>query len=192
MKHVTLTLAILVVATASAQVANKQYNQFHLYTHNAAEDDIVATPLNITITTKVLYNAIPDGYHVTFTKSLIGKTVEEVEQQTIILVDNLVKELRYLHITKKDVVLDVVAIDPIFNINIQETSENTPLGYKVTENIMFSIKSISDIAPLSKKCLDFGIYDIINTEAFILSSKPIYDSLSTKAIEVLDQKKKTA
>lgn len=174
----------------SAQVLNKHYNQLAI--QSQGEDDVIATEKSINIITKVLYNAVPDGYHVTFTKSFIGKTVEDVELETNSLVDRLLKTLHPLNISSKDVVLDVIALDPIFNMNINEPAASTPSGYKVTENITFNIKSISTIAPLSKKCLDFGIYDLINTEAYLKDSKIIYDSLSAKAIELLDMKKKSS
>lgn len=192
MKIVVFTFAMLVAYTASSQLANKQYNQSSVVRHESREEDIVASENKISIITKVLYNAVPDGYHVTFTKSFIGKSVEDVELQMNTIVDKLIKEIHDLNITKKDVAVDIVSLDPIFNINLQEPAENSPLGYKITENITFNVKSISAIGPLSKKCLDYGIFDLINTEAYLLDSKPIYDSLANKAVEMLELKKKSA
>lgn len=185
-------LSMLVTFTASSQLANKQYNQNHTIRHEGREQDMVASENSISIITKVLYNAVPDGYHVTFTKSFIGKSVEDVEIQMNTMVDKLIKEIHDLNITKKDVVVDIVSLDPVFNINLQESSESAPLGYKITENITFNVKSISAIGPLSKKCLDYGIFDLINTEAYLLDSKPIYDSLASKGAEILEMKKMSA
>jgi uncharacterized protein YggE len=191
MKNRIAPLALLVSLAAHGQLANKQYNQTHTAVHQIGEDDIVASENSVSIVTKVLYNAVPDGYHVTYTKSFLGKTVEEVELQMNTLVDKLIKEIHSSNITKKDAVVDIVSLDPVFNISLQEPAENAPIGYKVTENITFDIKSISAIGPLSKKCLDFGIFDLINTEAYLLDSKPVYDSLSDKAVELLEMKKRS-
>lgn len=191
MKRILFPLAMLTVHVSIAQLPNKQYTQHNRAVHEGAEKDIIASENQVSIITKVLYNAVPDGYHVTFTKSFIGRSVEDVELQMNTVVEKLVKDVQSLNITKKDIAVDMVSLDPVFNINLQEPTETNPLGYKITQNITFNVKSIASIGPLSKKCLDYGIFDLINTEAYIFDSKPIYDSLYNKAAEVLEMKKKS-
>ncbi|MFY9307651.1 MAG: SIMPL domain-containing protein [Bacteroidia bacterium] len=191
MKRIAFPLVMLTIVTCEAQLPNKQYNQHNRAVHESAEKDIVASENQVSIITKVLYNAVPDGYHVTFTKSFIGKSVEDVELQMNTIIEKLIKDVQSMNISKKDVSVDIVSMDPIFNINLQEPAETNPLGYKVTQNITFNVRNISFIGPLSKKCLDYGIFDLINTEAYIFDSKVIYDSLYNKAVEILEMKKKT-
>ncbi|HXC05838.1 MAG TPA: hypothetical protein VNZ86_13845 [Bacteroidia bacterium] len=118
-----------------AQLSNKAYNNQRNGNLPGAEKEIVAEENTIAITTKVIYNAIPDGYHVTYTKSFIGKSVADVEQQ------------------------------------------------------MNRVKTIDAIRELSHTCLEYGIYDMIGAQAYLEDSKKIYDSLSAKAVQVLDMKK---
>lgn len=190
MKNRALIFAILFSFTANCQILNKEYQQISNIRKPCSQDDITATENSVSIVTKVIYNAVPDGYHVTYTKSFIGKSVEEVELQMNTVVENLIKDLKTIDIAKKDVVIDIIALDPIFNVSINGSNENVPVGYKVTENITFNIKSISTMGLLAKKCLDFGIFDLINAEAYLKDSKPIDDSLHNKAVELLEMKKK--
>ncbi len=151
------------------------------------ENEIVATETSISIITKVIYNAIPDGYHLTYTTAFIGKTVEEVEAKMTKKIDSLTNKVSALQISKKDVVADVIALDPIFDFNLDD---QTPIGYKVVENITFNIKNISVVREVAKICLDFKIYDLINAQAYFLNSKSVYDSLANKTIQILNMKKK--
>lgn len=190
MKYKALLFTSLFIGTAHSQIMNKQYQQIGSIAKPCSKDDITASENMISIATNVIYNAIPDGYHVTYTKSFIGKTVEDVEAQLNTSAINLTKAVQALDITKRDVVVDILSLDPIFNITLSEPSENMPIGFKVTENITFNIKNISTLGALSKKCLEFGIFDLINTEAYLLDSKVIYDTLYSKAVEILEMKKK--
>jgi uncharacterized protein YggE len=190
MKHRALLFAVLFTLTANCQIVNKQYQQTSNIRKQCGQDDIIATENNISITTKVIYNAIPDGYHVTYTKSFIGKSVADVETQMNAVINNLIKDLQSMDITKKDVVVDIISLDPVFNVSLNESNESAPMGYKVTENITFNIKSISTMGALAKKCLDFGIFDLISAEAYLVDSKIIYDSLYNKSVELLEMKKK--
>ncbi|MFI5148182.1 MAG: SIMPL domain-containing protein [Bacteroidia bacterium] len=173
-----------------AQLVNKAYNNQRNGSMPGAEKEIVAEENTIAITTKVIYNAIPDGYHVTYTKSFIGKSVADVEQQMNRKADSLIRAARKLSISEKDIVVDIVSLDPIFNFNQNDSTLNIPLGYKISENITFNIKTIDAIRELSHTCLEYGIYDMIGAQAYLEDSKKIYDSLSAKAVQVLDMKKK--
>jgi len=79
-------------------------------------------------------------------------------------------------------------MDPIFNFN--QNDSMPPMGYKITQNITFNIKSLSVLRQLHKTCLVFGIHDIIDARAYLNNSKPIYDSLAFKTKQILDMKKK--
>ncbi len=179
MKNLTLSFAMLIGLTANCQMVNKQYNQERNKNFFNNENEIVATENSISIITKVIYNAIPDGYHITYTTSFIGKSVEDVEYRMNIKIDSLIKKVHDLKMSRKDIVVDVISLD-----------DSIPIGYKIVENITFNIKGISVIRELSKTCLKYGIYDLINAQAYLDNSKIIYDSLSDKTVEILNMKKK--
>ncbi len=187
MKTLTFALIMLIGLSAKSQVVNKRYNQERNKTIFNNENEIVATDNSISIITRVIYNAIPDGYHITYTTSFIGKSVEDVEERMNGNMDNLVKKAATLQLAKKDIVVDLISLDPVFDVNRNDT---VPNGYKIIENITFNIKSISNIRELSKLCLEFGIYDLVAAQAYLEDSKNIDDSLSGKTVQVLDTKKK--
>ena len=178
---------MIVTLSADCQTINKQYNQERSKSFFNNENEIVATENNISIITKVIYNAVPDGYHITYTTSFIGKSVKDVEYKMNTKIDSLVKKVSSMKMSRKDIVVDVISLDPIFDFN---RDDSVPSAYKIAENITFNIKSMGVIRELSKTCLDFGIYDLIDAQAYLDNSKKIYDSLSDKTVEILDMKKK--
>ena len=187
MKKILFSTLLLIGLTAMSQNVNKQYNQERNKTFFTNENEIVATANTISIVTKVIYNAVPDGYHITYTTSFIGKSVQDVEEKMNTKIDKLIEKVKAQKLTRKDVVVDVIALDPLFDFNQNDTM---PIGYKIAENITFNIKSIDAIRELSKNCLDFGIYDLIDAQAYLDNSKVIYDSLSNKTVDILNMKKK--
>ncbi len=180
-------IGILASIHLTSQIINKAHHQNSDYKSCFEEPGIVAKPYEVSIITKVIYNAIPDGYQVAYTTSFIGKSAADVENKMNKKIDNLIARLSTLDIDKKDVAVDVISLDPVFDIYRNET---LPKEYKITENITFDVKDLNVVRRLAKVCLDFGIYDIIDVQAYIKNSKFIYDSLASKTVQLLNMKKK--
>ncbi len=191
MKIKTLLILSFIGCSLAAQKSNVQMNTFGKINNNENSGIVADAGSNsVTITTTVIYNAIPDGYHITYTKSFISKTVEEVEKQMNVETDKLVADVKKAGIINENALVDIIALDPIFDFNLSDTISQKPLGYKITENITFNIKKIAQVRELAKKCLEHNIYDMVSVDAFLNNSTPVYDSLSVKALEFLNKKKK--
>jgi len=188
MKTILLLLLTVTCSSAFGQIDNKVYNERNNQPLMNFESEIQGDNQHLTIVTDVIYNAVPDGYQVTYTTSFIGISIEDVENKMNTKMDQLIKQVGTLKIMPKDVRLDVVSLDPIFDF--QENDSVAPKGYKVTENITFNIQSIAVMGKLAHICLEFGIYDLINAQAYLLDIQPIYDTLNAKTIELLNAKKK--
>jgi len=188
MKIIALSLLIVLPTVASAQIDNQAYNRRLNQAQGISENEIIGNETNLTIITEVIYNAVPDGYHITYTTSFIGNSIEEVENRMNKKVDSLITRVAALSLSRRDVTVDIISLDPIFDF--RQNDSMPPLGYKVTENITFNIRSIAVSGQLSKICLDFGIYDLINAQAYLNDAKLIYDTLDAKTVELLNQKKK--
>ncbi len=171
-----------------SQVINESYNKKKNLFQLPPENDIVVTPTSVQINVKVIYNAKPDGYLITYTQSYIGRNIQEVEQKTNQKMDSLAGNVKKLGIKETDVIIDVLSLDPIFDFMKNDSIE--PLGYKVTQNITFNIRSISMMRELTTICLSFAIRDLVNAQPYVKNSKPIYDSISMRTIELLNMKKK--
>ena len=191
MKKLWTILLGVNLLTASAQIINKDFN---LHTHEKdeyAKSSISAGDYNLNIKTSVIYNAIPDGYRVTFTTSFIGKSVEEIEISSEQKIKTISKELKKL-VDENDIISDWISIDPIFYFDGENETRENPSAYKITQNLSFKIKAIRDLEPLSRICIKHGIYDLIDVVPFLENTDPIHDSLRTKSVNVLDQKKQMA
>lgn len=193
MKLIILTCLVFMLDFAQAQVnqpfSNPHYNSNQMTGYGIVSPEINAEDYSITINTKVLYNATPDGYHVTYTKSFISQTVAGVEQLMNTKMDSLIRAVRPIGIARQDVLLDIVALDPIFGLNMRDTIVDQPMGYKITENMTFRINELTNLRQLSKICLDHDIYDLVKVQAYLNNAKPILDSLSLKSVEILELKK---
>lgn len=170
------------------QLDNRNYNDLRNASVNGSEITISGNVQNMIISTEVIYNAIPDGYQIAYTTSFIARSVEKTEELLSKKSDSLVKAVAEIGLTRKDVVFDVIALDPIFDF--RQTDSLPPVGYKVTENIVFNVAEFSKIPRLAEICLKFGIYDLINAQAYLNDSKPIYEKMNDKLVELVNQKKK--
>lgn len=191
MKSKTTLLALAFGLSLNAQVINKAFNRSTEFGSNKKQSvSVVGNQLNIK--TRVIYNAIPDGYHVTYTATSISPSIEDLEEKTTEKRNSIIKDLKKLKLQKNDVLVDVIGLDPIYSLTPDSAHLNKPSGYKSTHNFTFKIDDISLIDQLSRVCFNHDIYDLIDIVPFINSSKAIEDSLSAKAVEVLNDKKQLA
>jgi len=191
MKYVASILILIVGFSAKAQVINQSFNHSTEFANNQKQS-ISVSGNQLNINTRIIYNALPDGYHITYTQTEISETIEDLEEITIKKKNSIVKDLKKLQMKAKDLVVDAIGLDPIFNINPDSNYHKKPSGYKSTHNFTFKIAELSMIDQLTKICFNHDIYDLIDIVPFIKKSKHIEDSLSVKAIEVLNSKKKLA
>jgi len=188
MKTIFLSAFIFCSGQLFGQLDNRTYNDLRNSSVNGYEININGDAHNMTISTEVIYNAVPDGYQLTYTTSFIANSVERTEELLTKKSDSLVKAVSELGLTRKEVIFDVIALDPIFDF--QRTDSIAPIGYKVTENIIFNVADFSKIPRLAEICIRHGIYDLINAQAYLNDSKPIYAQMNDKLVELVNQKKK--
>ena len=174
-----------------SQIANKTFNQSTEYTNNQKQS-VSVLGNQLKINTRIIYNALPDGYHVTFTQTEISQNIEELERITIDKKNSIIKNIKKINLKARDIVVDAIGLDPIFSVNPDSSSRNKPSGYKSTHNFTFKINELSIVDQLTKICFEHDIYDLIDIVPFIKDSKHIEDSLSKKAIQVLNSKKQLA
>ncbi|WP_300660772.1 hypothetical protein [Fluviicola sp.] len=188
MKTILLSIFALCFIHVSGQLDNRNYNDARNSSINGYEININGDAHNMTISTEVIYNAIPDGYQITYTTSFIANSVEKTEELLSRKSDSIAKAVSEIGLSRKDVIFDVIALDPIFDF--QRTDSIAPIGYKVTENIVFNVTDFSRIPRLAEICLKHGIYDLINAQAYLNDSKPVYEKMNDKLVELVNQKKK--
>lgn len=188
MKTIIVLICLIVQGISFSQIDNQNYNQTRNIALGGVEKNIHGDVHNMTIITEVIYNAVPDGYQITYTKSFIAKTVEDTEKLLSMKSDSIVNAVKEIGLQAGDVVFDIIALDPVFDF--QQRDSIAPSGFKVTENIVFNIKDFSKIPRLAEICLHEGLYDLINAQAYLEDAKPIYEEMNTKMVELVNQKKK--
>ena len=189
MKTIIALICLIAPGISFSQIDNQNYNETRNPSLGGVEKNIHGNVHNMTIVTEVIYNAIPDGYQVTYTKSFIAKTIEQTEELLSIKADSIVNAVKEIGLLENDVVFDVIALDPIFDF--QQRDSIAPSGFKVTENIVFNVKDFSKIPRLAEICLHEGLYDLINAQAYLEDAKPIYEEMNNKMVELVNQKKKS-
>ena len=188
---------ILVVAflTNALVMLGQKSNESEKFDNTIAHDAVSGIYIDgnnnsVKITTTIIYNAIPDGYHVTYIKSFIGKTLDEVESTMNSSTEKLATEVKKSAISNENALVEIISLDPIFDLQMAEVNKETPSGYKITENITFNVKNILKVRELEKKCLEHKVFDSVSVHAYLNNSTPVYDSLAMKAIEFHNKKKK--
>ena len=182
---------VLISLTLNSQLANQSFNHSTEFANNQKQS-ISVSGNKLKINTRVIFNAVPDGYHITYTQTEISKTIEDLEKITINKKNSLIKDIKKLNIKVKDLVIDAIGLDPIFSINPDSNYHNKPSGYKSTHNFTFKIDELARVDQLTKICFDHNIYDLIDIVPFIKNTKNIEDSLSKKAVAILNSKKQLA
>ncbi len=188
MKKITLFISLFVSCLSYSQLDNQNYNATRNPALGGVEKNIYGNIHNMTFQTEVIYNAIPDGYQITYTKSFVAKSIEETEELLSMKADSIISAMNKIGLLKTDIIFDVISLDPIFDF--QQRDSVSPSSYKVTENVVFNIRDFSKIPRLSELCLKHGLYDIINAQAYLKDAKPIYEEMNLKMIELINQKKK--
>lgn len=191
MKNTFFILLIAIGFQTTAQKINKTFNESSEWGSNN-KHSIKVDGNYLSIKTKVIYNALPDGYHITYTYSSISKTVESLEELTLDKKKRLTKQLKKLKLKKSDMVIDVIALDPVFSMYKDTLDTPVPTGFKSTHNVTFNIKDIGQIDDLSRVCIKEKIYDIIDVTPYINNVNHIEDSLAKKSVAVLKSKKELA
>ena len=191
MKQTIFFLVLLLSLSLRAQLINQSFNKSIEFGNNQKKS-VSVSGNQLKINTKVIFNAVPDGYHITFTQTEISQSIVDLEEITIKKKSSIIKDIKKLQMKARDLVVDVTGLDPIFNLNPDSTSQQNPSGYKSTHNFTFKISDLSMVDQLTRICFKYNIYDIIDIVPFIKNSKYIEDSLYSKAIEILNSKKKLA
>lgn len=188
MKTLFFFACLMFSSNSISQIDNQNYNTSRNLSLSGVEKNIHGDIHNMTIVTEVIYNAIPDGYQITYTKSFIAKTIEQTEELLSMKSDSIVNAVKEIGLMEEDVIFDVIALDPIFDF--QQRDSIAPSGFKVTENIVFNVKDFSKIPRLAEICLHQELYDLINAQAYLEDAKPIYEEMNNKMVELVNQKKK--
>lgn len=185
----TLTLAIVFLSVSLfAQTYDYSSNKHQIF--NDYKNESVNVSGNVlSIKTRVIFNAVPDGYHVTYTFTSISNTVEELEAITQKKIHKLESDLKKEKFKNNHVILDIVSLDPVFDFKTDTSSHPSPNFYKSTYNLSFTIDDIGQMDQLSRVCLNYDIYDLVDINPFINNVDFIEDSLINKSVEVLNKKK---
>ena len=84
MKH-TVSLFIFIICISldlKSQVINQSFNHSTEFSNNQKQS-ISVSGNQLKINTRIIYNALPDGYHITYTQTEISETIENLEEITI-------------------------------------------------------------------------------------------------------------
>jgi hypothetical protein len=191
MKKMFIAILALSFYNSHAQELNSTFNKSTEYGTNK-KGSIEVTGNHLNIKTKVIYNATPDGYHITYTYTSISESVDVLEELTYKKIEQLGKDIKKIEMKKKDMMIDVISLDPIFSFKHDTSNTPKPTGYKSTHNVTFNIKDIGMVDNLSRICFKLNIYDIIDITPYINNVTFINDSLSEKSVKILNDKKALA
>ena len=97
MKSIFLFTLTVCSTQLFGQLDNRNYNEQRNASVNGYEMNISGDSHNMTISTEVIYNAVPDGYQIAYTTSFIANSVDRTEELLSRKSDSLVKAVADLH-----------------------------------------------------------------------------------------------
>ena len=95
MKTIISIVLLTLYTTTFSQTINKSYNSATEFSSNNKQS-IKVTGNRLKINTKIIYNAIPNGYHITYTYTSISSSIEALEEETTIKKDAIIKSIKKL------------------------------------------------------------------------------------------------
>ncbi len=111
--------------TLNSQLVNQSFNHSIEFANNQKQS-ISVSGNQLKINSRVIFNAVPNGYHITYTQTEIRETIEDLEKITINKKSSLTKDIKKLDIKAKDFVVDAIGLDPILSINPDPNYHNKP------------------------------------------------------------------
>ncbi|WP_338763955.1 SIMPL domain-containing protein [Bernardetia sp. ABR2-2B] len=200
-KYITFTLTFFIlflafILDATAQVGGNQLYQTRnsnvRYNRNPVETESIRSEDNtLVITSKVLLNQKAKHYLITVGANQIGKTVFESNQKLNNRIDNVIKKLKNLNISKDDIYVDFIAETKLYDHTItgKEVQEYFD-GFSIRKNIIIKVKELENIDKIINYCAQEEIYDIIKVDYISQDLETINNQLLEEALKITEKKKK--
>lgn len=196
----TLFLAFFALVSISpksstAQVAgNILYNAETRYQHQNQEMIVrAASPQSNQVSFDIngIYNCVAKSYLAIFHMKQVGKDAAEADQLMGQRIADFLGRVELLGLKEKDVVSDMLSMVPVYDVQVSDgkrfskTYTEIPAGFEIQKNLHVHFKDAKVLDQIITAAALSEIYDLVKVDYYVPDMDAIYDTLRTKAIEVL-------
>ena len=147
----------------------------------------------IVVGARVLMNVKPSSYVVIIGLSQVGTNAEICNQLMNQRIEGLSEKLASFGISKNDIKKDFISQIPVYEYETEKklfskTYQEVPAGFYLNKNLHIAYKNAETFEKILAEAAAFDIYDIVKVEYIVENFNPIYDSLRSEAINLINKK----
>lgn len=185
-------ITVMVYSSVFAQISGNQAygsNSNHRVPLNVP--NTYTTDSTLVITSKVLLNEQADHYILHIGVDQLNKTVGEANANLSARINHVLKKIKGLGISKKDIYVDFISKIKIYDHDIiaNKITENF-MGYRIQKNLIIKFKDLNQVDEILEYCALEDIHDIIKVDYVNNNIDDIQDRLLAESEKVIERKKK--
>lgn len=196
MKRIMLVFGLLwcvahpLIAQISGNAVYRENNYSNDYAPRQSASHLLAGDSLLYVDARVAINVIADAYLVTFGVMQEGKTVKECNEMISKRIDGFKADLKKLEITDKDIYVDLISQNKIYDYSIKENNaEQTGAGFELKKNVIVRFKKMDRLDEMMVMASVREIYDIVKVDYIVTDVQKVYSELLLAATEIIRQKK---
>lgn len=144
---------------------------------------------NFRIEASVLLNLKPDSFVAVFGIAQEGKNADESNSKVNAQIEELVKGLNSLGITKNDIYVDFITQNKIFDYEVKgDTAEQFLAGFETKKTVAVKYKSRDQFEKMLIVAARSQIYDLIKVDYIVSDFDTVKDRLFEEATGIIRQK----
>ncbi len=194
MKKAFLMLVLLFFVNAIC-FAQESGNRIYGYTQNKRTPTVGDGVLmssgngNFQIEASVLLNLKPDSFVAVFGVAQEAKDAEESNNKVNAQIDNFVKNLSGLGITKTDIYIDFIVQNKIYDYQIKgDVAEQYLSGFETKKTVAVKYKSRESFEKILAAAAKVQIFDLIKVDYIVSNFDTVKDQLFEEATKIIKQK----
>ena len=176
-----------------AQIGGNQLYQNKSVKYNrnpVITTSLYSTDSTLIITSKVLMNKKANYYLISVGVNQVGKTVIEANQKSTERIESVIKKIKKLGISNKDIYIDFIAETKLYDHKItdREITEYFD-GFSIRKNIIIKVNQLNQIDKIINYCSEEKIYDIIKVDYVSHDLETLNALLLSEALKIVQKKK---
>lgn len=194
MKKAFLVLGLLFFVNA-VSFAQESGNRIYGYTQNKRTPTVGDGVLmssgngNFQIEASVLLNLKPDSFVAVFSVAQEAKDAEESNNKVNAQIDNFIKNLSGLGITKNDIYIDFITQNKIYDFEVKgDVAQQFLAGFETKKTVAVKYKSRDSFEKILAAAAKVQIFDLIKVDYIVSDFDAVKEKLFDEATKVIKQK----
>ncbi len=144
---------------------------------------------NFQIEASVLINLKPDSFVAVFSVAQDAKTADESNSKVNVQIDNFLRSLGGLGITKSDIYVDFITQNKIYDFTISgDVAEQFLAGFETKKTVAVKYKTRDSFETILTAATKAQIFDLIKVDFIVSDFDSVKEKLFNEAVKAIKQK----